>query len=493
MSPLAPVLAVEGLTKTFTRRTGLPGFRRTTSVAAVRDVSFTVAKGETLGLVGESGSGKSTTARLLLRLIDPTAGMVRLNGNDLASLSAHDLRQRRGGMQMVFQDPFASLNPRLSVGYQVAEPLIVHGIAGRAETRDRVAALLERVGLNPAHAGSYPHQFSGGQRQRIAIARALAVAPDLIVADEAVSALDVSVRAQILNLLADIRREQQLSMVFISHDLGVVRHVVDRVAVMYRGRIVESGPGKAVFETPRHPYTRELLEAMPVTRPGGRQRPAEALPRTTEAPAGEGCSFSSRVPARHRALPARGAAARPGRSRPSQRLLPGPRRDAVRPRGVPGAGCRARAAAPPAGSLSRREGRLMGLLGRIGSIVVTLFLLSVVVFSLQLLLPGDPATVLGRGGPLARDHRLDPRALRPRPAAPGPIRALARQCRAGRPRHFDALQPAGRRPRPVEAAGDLPARHHGAHHRHPARGHRRDLRGRLPGDGRRPDAHRVFR
>ena len=296
MSAAPPVLAVEGLSKTFTRRSGLPGFRRTSSVVAVRDVSFTVAQGETLGLVGESGSGKSTTARLLLRLIDPTSGIVRLNGNDLASLSARDLRQRRGGMQMVFQDPFASLNPRLSVGYQVAEPLIVHGIAGRAETRDRVAALFERVGLNPAHAGSYPHQFSGGQRQRIAIARALAVSPDLIVADEAVSALDVSVRAQILNLLADIRREQRLSMVFISHDLGVVRHVVDRVAVMYRGRIVETGPGKTVFEAPRHPYTRELLEAMPVTRPGGRARPDGLSPRGTDMNTGDGCSFAPRCP-----------------------------------------------------------------------------------------------------------------------------------------------------------------------------------------------------
>jgi len=295
MSGALPVLDVAGLSKTFVRRSGLPGFRREHRVAAVRDVSFTVAKGETLGLVGESGSGKSTTARLLLRLIDPTSGIVRLNGNDLASLSADALRRRRGGMQMIFQDPFASLNPRLAVGYQIAEPLVVHGIATRAEARDRVDALLDRVGLNPAHARSYPHQFSGGQRQRIAIARALAVAPDLIVADEAVSALDVSVRAQILNLLADIRREQALSMVFISHDLGVVRHVVDRVAVMYRGRIVESGPVQAVFHAPRHPYTRELLEAMPVTRPGGRAR-IVAAPSVVDDGGGSGCAFAPRCP-----------------------------------------------------------------------------------------------------------------------------------------------------------------------------------------------------
>ena len=294
--PAPAVLEVEGLTKTFVRRSGLPGFRRESRVDAVRDASFTVAKGETLGLVGESGSGKSTTARLLLRLIDPTSGVVRLNGNDLASLSAHELRRRRGGMQMIFQDPFASLNPRLSVGYQIAEPLIVHGLATRAEARHRVGALLDRVGLNPAHARSYPHQFSGGQRQRIAIARALAVAPDLIVADEAVSALDVSVRAQILNLLADIRREQALSMVFISHDLGVVRHVVDRVAVMYRGRIVESGPVAAVFHAPRHPYTRELLEAMPVTRPGGRDRATAGAPGAVDAGGGPGCAFAPRCP-----------------------------------------------------------------------------------------------------------------------------------------------------------------------------------------------------
>jgi oligopeptide/dipeptide ABC transporter ATP-binding protein len=300
MSAAPPVLEVRHLGKVFLRRSGLPGFRRTSRVEAVRDVSFTVAASETLGLVGESGSGKSTTARLLLRLIDPTSGEVRLKGEDLAALSARELRARRGGMQMIFQDPFASLNPRLSVGYQIAEPLAVHGVARGKAAQDRVAALLERVGLNPDHARSYPHQFSGGQRQRIAIARALAIEPDLIIADEAVSALDVSVRAQVLNLLADIRREQRLSMVFISHDLGVVWHVVDRVAVMYRGRIVETGPVRSVFQTPRHPYTRELLEAMPVARPGGR-RAAAVLPPGGAQTAGSGCSFAPRCPLAERA------------------------------------------------------------------------------------------------------------------------------------------------------------------------------------------------
>jgi oligopeptide transport system ATP-binding protein len=295
MSEAPPVLEVRDLGKVFTSRSGLPGFRRMSRVEAVRGVSFTVGAGETLGLVGESGSGKSTTARLLLRLIEPSSGEVRLKGEDLATLSARELRARRGGMQMIFQDPFASLNPRLSVGYQLAEPLAVHGIARGREGRDRVAALLERVGLNPAHARSYPHQFSGGQRQRIAIARALAIEPDLIIADEAVSALDVSVRAQILNLLDDIRRQQRLSMVFISHDLGVVWHVVDHVAVMYRGRIVETGPVRSVFQAPRHPYTRELLEAMPVARPDGR-RAAEVRPLSNSPAAESGCSFAPRCP-----------------------------------------------------------------------------------------------------------------------------------------------------------------------------------------------------
>jgi oligopeptide transport system ATP-binding protein len=285
-------LEVQDLGKVFKQRTGFLGLGPMRTITAVNGVSFCVRRGETLGLVGESGSGKSTTARLLLRLIEPTSGYVRLNGQDLGGLSAKELRSRRRGMQMVFQDPFASLNPRLSIGYQLAEPLLLHGLCTRSEAQDRVAALLERVGLNPNCGRSYPYQFSGGQRQRIAIARALAVEPDLMVADEAVSALEISVRAQILNLIADIRRDSKLSLVFISHDLGVVGQVANTVAVMYGGRIVELGPTKAVFSTPRHPYTRELLDAMPIPRPGARRlRPP--MP-TSDNGSTVGCAFARR-------------------------------------------------------------------------------------------------------------------------------------------------------------------------------------------------------
>jgi oligopeptide transport system ATP-binding protein len=289
-----PLLEVDRLTKLFGGARSLFGRPRSaTAHAAVNDVSFTVAAGETLGIVGESGSGKSTTARLLLRLIEPTSGTVKLDGEPLGALSADELRRRRRAMQMVFQDPFASLNPRLTVGYQLAEPLRVHGLCSGRAVSDRVGALLSRVGLSPHHARAYPHQFSGGQRQRIAIARALAAEPKLIVADEAVSALDVSVRAQILNLIDDIRRESALSLVFISHDLGVVRHVADRVAVMFLGRIVEIGPVEAVFASPKHPYTRELLAAMPVPSPG---RTREALRAIAGGETGVGCSFAARCP-----------------------------------------------------------------------------------------------------------------------------------------------------------------------------------------------------
>ncbi len=290
----APVLEVRNLSKLFGRPGVLLGGRSRAVVRAVDDVSFAVSRGEILAIVGESGSGKSTTARLILRLIEPSSGKVILNGEELGGLSAQELRRRRRGMQMVFQDPFASLNPRLTIGYQLAEPLRVHGLSARSEVRDRVVALLARVGLSAHHAASYPHQFSGGQRQRIAIARALAVEPTLIVADEAVSALDVSVRAQILNLLADIRSRSNLSLVFISHDLGVVRHIADRVAVMFRGRIVELGPVADVFASPRHPYTRELLAAVPSPTPGGRQREPIAL--ASDGETAQGCSFGSRCP-----------------------------------------------------------------------------------------------------------------------------------------------------------------------------------------------------
>ena len=286
-------LEVENLGKVFGGSRGLLGLRRDTRYGRSTTFPSLCAVARRSRSSASSGSGKSTTARLLLRLIEPTSGVVRLNGEDLRSLSAGELRHRRRGMQMVFQDPFASLNPRLGIGYQLGEPLLLHGLCSRGEVQERVGALLARVGLSPGHARLYPHQFSGGQRQRIAIARALAVEPDLIVADEAVSALDVSVRAQILNLIEDIKRESDLSMVFISHDLGVVRHVADRVAVMFLGRIVEIGPVAEVFAAPRHPYTRTLLEAMPIAIPGRRRavaRPALA------SDSGTGCSFASRCP-----------------------------------------------------------------------------------------------------------------------------------------------------------------------------------------------------
>jgi len=257
------MLVVDGLSKTFPLGASLFGWRRGGVLRAVDDVGFMVARGETFGVVGESGSGKSTLARLILRLIEPSAGRIEFNGEDLRALDAEALRRRRRGMQMVFQDPFASLNPRLTVARQLAEPIRLHGLAEGAAVGARVARLLDEVGLRAEHAGRYPHEFSGGQRQRIAIARALAAEPDLIVADEAVSALDVSVRAQILNLLGDIKRRTRMAMIFISHDLGVVRHLADRVAVMHRGRIVELGTTAEIFASPRDDYTRRLLAAMP--------------------------------------------------------------------------------------------------------------------------------------------------------------------------------------------------------------------------------------
>jgi ABC-type glutathione transport system ATPase component len=261
---MSPLLEVQGLTKSFAGRPGLFGWRRTGPAhLAVDDVGFTVLRGETFGIVGESGSGKSTTARLIMRLIEPTAGSVRFDGEELIRLDAEALRRRRRGIQMVFQDPFASLNPRLSVRRQLAEPIVIHGLARGAAIDARVDGLLARVGLRPEHAHRYPHEFSGGQRQRLAIARALAAEPQLIIADEAVSALDVSVRAQILNLLAELQESTGVAMIFISHDLAVVRHIAQRVAVIQAGRIVEEAPTERIFASPEHPYTRKLLASMP--------------------------------------------------------------------------------------------------------------------------------------------------------------------------------------------------------------------------------------
>jgi ABC-type glutathione transport system ATPase component len=269
-----PLLAVRDLTTHFDLKAGFFG-RATRRVHAVEHVSFDLAAGETLALVGESGCGKSTTGRSLLRLVEPAKGTIDFAGRDIAALPRSELRAVRRDIQMIFQDPFASLDPRLTVGFSIAEPLYVHGIAAGQEAEERVAWLLEHVGLAPDHARRYPHEFSGGQRQRIAIARALALQPKVIVADEAVSALDVSIQAQIVNLLLDLQHEFGLSYLFISHDMAVVERVSHRVAVMYLGQIVEIGPRRAVFNDPQHPYTRRLMAAVPVADPGRRRRKRE--------------------------------------------------------------------------------------------------------------------------------------------------------------------------------------------------------------------------
>jgi len=266
-----PLLEVTTLVKEFSRKRGL--LAPASIVRAVDGVSFTIDEGETFGLVGESGSGKTTTGRCILRLIEPTSGDVRFKGEDVLRFSRARLRQARRDMQIVFQDPYSSLNPRMRVGDIVEEPLIIHRVGAKPQRRARVAELFELVGLDPSQLTRYPHQFSGGQRQRIGLARALALNPSLVIADEPVSALDVSVQAQVINLLMDLQERLKLTYLFIAHDLRLVRHICSRIAVMYLGKIVEMGETEAIFAAPAHPYTRALLSAIPVPDPNApRQR-----------------------------------------------------------------------------------------------------------------------------------------------------------------------------------------------------------------------------
>lgn len=291
-----PLLRVRNLTKHFPIRRGLLQ-RVSGAVKAVDGVSFDIAPGETLALVGESGCGKTTTGRAILRLVEPTSGEVSFDGTDVLALRGETLRRLRRRMQIVFQDPFGSLNPRMTVGDAIKEGLIVHNLARGAEADKRVSQLLDEVGLRAEYADRYPHEFSGGQRQRIGIARALAVQPEFIVCDEPVSALDVSVQAQVVNLLRDLQKERGLAYLFIAHDLAVVAHMADRVAVMYLGRIVELAPRAALFASPRMPYTKALLSAVPVPDPtSNRQR--ILLPGEPPSPANppSGCVFHPRCP-----------------------------------------------------------------------------------------------------------------------------------------------------------------------------------------------------
>jgi ABC-type oligopeptide transport system ATPase subunit len=265
---VTPLLDVRHLIKDFPGRASV--FSRSGPVRAVDDVSFTIDAGETFGLVGESGSGKTTTGRCILRLIEPTSGEVRFKDTDFLALSARELRGARRHIQIVFQDPYSSLNPRMRAGAIVEEPLIIHRVGTRDERRARVAELLGLVGLDPADAQKYPHEFSGGQRQRIGLARAIALNPSLVICDEPVSALDVSVQAQVVNLLLDLQQRLGLTYLFIAHDLRLVRQICSRVAVMYRGRLVEVAPAEQLFTAPAHAYTKALLSAIPQLQPGQR-------------------------------------------------------------------------------------------------------------------------------------------------------------------------------------------------------------------------------
>ncbi|WP_226667560.1 ABC transporter ATP-binding protein [Metabacillus litoralis] len=290
------LLEVNGLKKYFPITGGVFG-KKTGEVKAVDDISFFVKKGETLGIVGESGCGKSTTGRLLMRLIEASDGSVLFEDKEITSMTKSELRKTRRDIQMVFQDPYASLNPRHSIGKILEEPLIVHGIGTKEERKKRVQEMLDIVGLSSYHARRYPHQFSGGQRQRIGIAKALMTKPKLIIADEPVSALDVSIQAQVLNLMKDIQNEFQLTYLFIAHDLGVVRHISDRVGVMYLGRLIELADSEELYSNPLHPYTKALLSAVPIADPDIRRERINIsgeIPSPSNPPTG--CAFHTRCP-----------------------------------------------------------------------------------------------------------------------------------------------------------------------------------------------------
>lgn len=299
VNSMASLLEVKGLTKHFPVSQGLLSSRLGKSVKAVDNVSFGVSAGETLGLVGESGCGKSTTGRCIIRLLEPTAGQISFEGVDVRRLRGRRLKAFRRDVQFIFQDPYASLNPRMTFGEIMSEPLVIHGIGTRKERQDRCKEMLQIVGLSPEHIHRYPHEFSGGQRQRAGIARALMLRPKMIVCDEPVSALDVSIQAQIINLLEELQEEFGLTYLFIAHDLAVVRHICDRVAVMYLGNVVELGGWREVYNTPHHPYTQSLLSAVPVPDPEKQRKRARIIlrgdvPSPVDPPSG--CRFHTRCP-----------------------------------------------------------------------------------------------------------------------------------------------------------------------------------------------------